>query len=40
MKQCRRVDVTLTLAELQSLSNEQLDAKGYPDYSIKLATAS
>lgn len=37
-KQCRRVDVTLTLAELQSLSNEQLDAKGYPDYSVAKAS--
>lgn len=34
-KLCRRFDVTMDIATLQSLSNADLDAKGYPDYSIK-----
>lgn len=36
-KQCRRLYVTLEVSVLQSLSNEQLDEIGYPDYSIQVA---
>lgn len=36
-KQCRRVDITLELDVLQSLSNADLDAKLYPNYSVNLA---
>jgi hypothetical protein len=34
-KSCRRVAVTLTVIELAALSNEDLDAAGYPDYSVQ-----
>ncbi len=36
---CRRVDVTLQIDVLMSMSNADLDAKGYPDYSDKTASA-
>lgn len=32
--QCRRVDVTMDIETLQTLSNADLDRIGYPDYSI------
>lgn len=32
--QCRRVDVTMDIATLQTLSNADLDQMKYPDYSI------
>ncbi len=34
---CRRVDVTMDLETLASLTNDDLDAMKYPDYSKKVS---